>query len=505
MAMRGKAAEQATVNPMLHYLKEEDKWTRTENGARTYRTTGSECLDLFAAAGALRHANDQEIWNRFVRAFAENPDLAIKIVFYARDIRGGLGERRFFRVILSRLAAYAPQTVRKNLKWVEAFGRYDDLLPLLNTQCAGEVVELISEKLKADVEAMEAGGSNISLLAKWLPSVNASNRATVSQARQLAGALGMKERQYRTTLSSLRKQIDILENHLREKDYSFDYEKVPSRASLKYRKAFYRNDEIRYADYIQRVQDNTAKMNTGTLYPYDIIAPIIDSRYQGRLSRGERASLDAMWNSQKDYTMGENALAVVDGSGSMYISTQPSPASVAMSLGIYFGERNEGPFHNHFITFSQSPRLVEIKGRDICEKVTACMSYNEVADTNIERVFQLILDTAVKHDLPQEQMPARLYIISDMEFNICARDAGVTNFENARRLYEVYGYRLPQIVFWNVASRNQQQPVQKNEQGAVLVSGCSPKIFEMATSDKCDPYEYMTEVLSGERYAMIEA
>lgn len=505
MAMRGKAAEQATANPMLYYLKEENQWTRTENGAKTYRTTGSECLDLFAAAGALRHANDGEIWNRFVRAFAENPDLAVKILFYARDIRGGLGERRLFRVIFSKLAGYAPQTVRKNLKWVKEFGRYDDLLPLLNTQCADDVVALIGEQLKADVEAMEAGNGNISLLAKWLPSVNASSRSTVSAARQLAGALGMKERQYRTTLSGLRKQIDILENYLREKDYSFSYEKVPSRASLKYRKAFYRNDEMRYMNYIESVQNNNAKMNTETLYPYDIIAPIIDSRYQGGLSAGERASLDAMWNSQKDYTMGENALAVVDGSGSMYTAAQPSPASVAMSLGIYFGERNEGPFHNHFITFSQSPRLVEIKGRDICEKVTACMSYNEVADTNIERVFRLILDTAVKHQMDQKQMPDRLYIISDMEFNSCARDAGVTNFENARILYEAHGYRLPQIVFWNVASRNLQQPVSKNEQGAILVSGCSPKIFDMATSDRCGPYEYMMEVLSGERYAMIRA
>lgn len=505
MAMRGKAAEQAIGNPMLHYLKEEAAWTRTENGAKTHRTSGSDCLDLFATAGALRHANEQEIWNRFVRAFAEDPDLAMKILFYARDIRGGLGERRFFRIILGRLAGYAPQTVRKNLEWVGEFGRYDDLLPLLNTQCAGEVVELIRGKLQADVESMEVGDGSVSLLAKWLPSINASNRSTVASARKLAGAMGMKERQYRITLSRLRKQIDILENYLREKDYTFDYEKVPSRASLKYRKAFYRNDEIRYVDYIQRVQNNTAKMNTGTLYPYDIITPIIDSRYQGGLPAGERASLDAMWNSQKDYTMGENAIAVVDGSGSMYTGEQPSPAAVAMSLGIYFGERNEGPFQNHFITFSQSPRLVGIKGRDICEKVTACMSYNEVADTNIERVFLLILETAVNHDLPQEQMPGKLYIISDMEFNICARNAGVTNFENARSLYEAYGYRLPQVIFWNVASRNLQQPVKKNDQGAVLVSGCSPKIFEMAMSDKCDPYEYMMEVLSGERYAMIKA
>lgn len=494
---------------MLEYLKKELNWTRTENGAVTHKSTQSACLDLFATIGALRGADEEEIWQRFLNAYCENPLLAMRLLFYARDVRGGLGERRVFRVIWGRLAAYAPESVKKNIRWVGYFGRYDDLLALLDTSLKGEAVEEIREQLWKDMRACEAGKMGISLLAKWMPSVNASCPETVARARQLAKALGMREKEYRTTLSTLRKRIDILENYLRERDYTFSYEKVPSRAGFRYRKAFMRNDELRYREYIERVQAGEAKMNTAALYPYDIIAPVLLSATSGRkasLTREERMAVDAAWNSQADFTKRENALAVIDGSGSMYWNgVRPIPAAVALSLGIYFAERNDGPFRNHFITFSEHPQLVEIRGKDICAKVEYCMRYNEVANTNLERVFRLILDTAVKYRMTQEQLPARIYIISDMEFDVCVRNGSKTNYDNAARMFAAQGYRLPQIVFWNVASRNRQQPVTKDQQGTVLVSGCTPRLFEMAASGQMSPYRYMLDILNGERYAVIEA
>lgn len=494
---------------MLEYLKRELNITRTENGAVTYKSTQSACLDLFASIGALRGADEEEIWQRFLNAYHENPLLAMRLLFYARDVRGGLGERRVFRVILNRLALYAPESVKRNIKWVGCFGRYDDLMTLLDTPLKDEAVEEIRRQLLEDVRACEAGEKGISLLAKWMPSVNASCPETVARARQLARALGMREKEYRLTLTMLRKKIDILENYLRERDYTFSYEKVPSKAGFRYRKAFLRNDGSRYREYIERVQAGEAKMNTAALYPYDIIAPVLSLGTFGRnarLTMDERRVVDAAWNSQKDFTRGENALAVIDGSGSMYWNgVSPIPAAVALSLGIYFAERNEGPFRNHFITFSEHPRLVEIKGNDICAKVQHCMKYNEVANTNLERVFRLILDTAVKHHMTQEDLPARIYIISDMEFDACVRDGGRTNYDNAARMFSAHGYRLPQIVFWNVASRNRQQPVTKDQQGTVLVSGCTPKLFEMAVSGEISPYQYMLDILNGERYAVIEA
>ena len=206
-----------------------------------------------------------------------------------------------------------------------------------------------------------------------------------------------------------------------------------------------------------------------------------------------------------DFATDENALAVVDTSGSMYWGGKPVPAAVAMSLGIYFAQRNTGAFHQHFITFSETPQLVEIKGDDIMEKVRYCMSFNEVANTNLQSVFELILSAAVKNNVSKEEMPSALYIISDMEFDRCIDGAEMTNFEYAKQLYEQHGYDLPRIVFWNVCSRNAQQPVSMNEAGVSLVSGASASVFSLLRSGALTPYAYMMQVLSQERYRSIAA
>ncbi len=485
---------------MLEFLKKESNQTYTENGAVTNRSTGKDCLDLFAAIGALRRENDQEIADRFMRAYTENPDIAMKILFFARDVRGGLGERRVFRSILRWLAANERGSLIRNLGHIAEYGRWDDLLVLLETPCGKETIAVLKKQFHADLAALKNGG-NVSLLGKWLPSVNASNQETVRQAKLLANAFGMKESQYRKALVSLRAHIRILENNLRERDYTFDYAKQPSKAMFKYRSAFIRNDGERYRAFMDKVNKGEAKLHTGTLLPYELVAPF----YKSGVSNEARAAIDATWNALPDFTSGENALAVIDGSGSMYLQADPLPAAVAQSLGIYFAERNKGAFRNHFITFSMTPQLVEIKGRDILDKLRYCSSYNECANTNLEAVFQLILNTAVHNHLHQSDMPEKLYIISDMEFDCCASNAGLSNFELAKRMFEAAGYRLPKIVFWNVASRSRQQPVTENEHGVALVSGCSPRIFSMVMEDLLSPYEFMLSVLNTERYAPIAA
>ena len=485
---------------MLEYIKQEANRTFTENGAVTQITSGSDCLDLFATAGALRSASADEITRRFAGAYREDPGLAMKILFFARDVRGGLGERRFFRVCLDWLARNAPASLRKNIPHIPWFGRWDDLLCLLDTPCQADALALIQTQLRADLEAMDMG-DEVSLLAKWLPSVNASSALAVRQARLIARRLGMTDEQYRKTLVQLRNRIRILENNLRTKDYTFDYAKQPSKALFKYRKAFRRNDGERYGAYLDGVARGEAVLHTGTLAPYEIIRPLLDRNPDP----AELQTLDTTWNAQADFTGGENALVVIDGSGSMYCGGDPLPAAVALSLGIYFAERNTGAFQNHFITFSQNPRLVEIRGGTLREKVAHCRKYNEVANTNLRRVFDLILRTAVKNRVPQEQMPATLYIISDMEFDACAGDADLTNFEYAKQCFAEAGYALPRVVFWNVQSRNQQQPVTMNEQGVALVSGCSPRIFSMLKSGCMTPMAYMLDILGTERYAVITA
>ena len=483
---------------MLEFLKREANKTYTENGSVTYRSTGRDCLDLFATIGALRRESEQEITARFLRAYAEDPDLAMKILFYGRDVRGGLGERRVFRILLRWLAVSKPESVVRNLPYVAEYGRWDDVLVLLDTPCRAEALALLKQQFDADLAALSSDG-DVSLLGKWLPSVNASNDETIRAAKQIANAFGLSDRDYRKALTELRSQIRILENNLRERDYTFDYSKQPSKAMFKYRKAFLRNDAERYGAFMQRVSTGEVKLNTGALYPYEII----EKAYH--CDDAERLSLDATWRALADYTQDENALVVADGSGSMYWGGKPMPAAVAQSLAIYFAEHNRGAFRNHFITFSMNPRLVEIKGRDIVDKARYCETFNECANTNIQKVFELVLNAAVRNRVPQKDLPSTLYIISDMEFDSCAAGASLTNFEYAAKLFRQAGYRLPNVVFWNVSSRNQQQPVTMNEQGVALVSGCSPRIFSMVMEGTLDPFTYMLSVIDTERYAPIMA
>ena len=486
---------------MLNHLKTEANMTFTENGAATYASTLSECLDLFATIGAIRQESDEEITTRFSRAFAENADIAMKILFFGRDVRGGLGERRVFRVIVNWLASHEPSALRRNIALIPEYGRFDDLVALMGTACEKDALAVIREQLCKDLASREG----VSLLAKWLPSVNASNTETVRMGKKIAHALGMTDAEYRRTMVKLRARIRIIENNLREKDYTFDYAAQPSKAMFKYRAAFIRNDGERYGIFMEQVEKGEKTLHTGALAPYEIIAPCVRLWDEPELSAEERKAMDVTWNALEDFTTGENAIVVVDGSGSMYNGDKPMPAAVAMSLGIYFAERNTGAFKGHFITFSENPRLVEIKGRDIVEKVRYCMGYNEVANTNIQRVFELILNAALKNRVPQEEMPARIYIVSDMEFDWCAQDAGLTNFEYAKQLFAEHGYKLPEVVFWNVASRNRQQPVTMNEQGVALVSGCTPRLFSMVAGGEMSPYTVMMVVLQSERYARISA
>ena len=483
---------------MLDHMKRLTDLTRTENGAATLRSTGSECLDLFAAVGALRAADEREIETRFLRAYAENPDIAMKILFYARDIRGGLGERRVFRVLMRYLAMHELPSVLCNLPHVAEFGRWDDVLPLLDTPAGDAAAALLKAQLDADMAALASGGP-VSLLGKWLPSANAHSADAVSAARRLARAFGMTQAQYRRALSALRRAIRILENNLRERDYTFDYAQQPSKAMFRYRRAFLRNDGERYRDFMAQVNRGEAQVHAGTLMPYEIVEAA------SHAAQSDRAALDMTWRALEDFTDGENALVVADGSASMYWSGRPTPASVAQSLAIYFAQRNRGAFRNHFITFSMNPRLVEIKGADIVEQVNYCRTFNECANTDLQKVFALILRAAVENRLPQAELPSTLYIVSDMEFDACAKGASLTNFEQARALYRRYGYRLPRVVFWNVQSRSQQQPVRSNAQGVALVSGCTARIFSQVMKGEMDPYRNMMAVVGSDRYAVVRA
>ena len=455
---------------MLDLLKQTANTAYTENGAVDYFTTGSECLDLFSVIGAIRNREENRIWDHFAGALAEDADTAMKILFYARDIREGLGERHVFRVILRRLAFNATESVLKNLELVPEFGRYDDLLCLLDTPASDGVKKFLHTQLLKDLDALEKDG-NVSLLGKWLPSINASNRQAVQYAVRLARSFRMKYADYRRALSALRARIKIIENNLREKDYSFDYGTQPSKAMLKYRGAFFKNDRQRYDEYLDKVSKGTASINTGTLMPYELVRRC---GFPGHVLDAEmRKSLNVH--------------------------------TVAQSLAIYFAERNTGAFAGHFITFSNQPRLVEIKGSDLKERVDYCHRFDECANTDLKKVFELILAAALRGKVKQKDLPSTVFVISDMEFDRITDNSDATCFEYAGKLFEQNGYRLPKVVFWNVDARGKHQPVTENQQGVVLVSGCTARIFQQVAGGKADPLDYMLEVIGSPRYAAVKA
>ena len=274
---------------------------------------------------------------------------------------------------------------------------------------------------------------------------------------------------------------------------------------FKYRGAFIRNDGERYTEYLNKVHSGKAKMNADRLFPYDIVRAALNTN----ISTEQKLALDAAWKSLPDLNAAkrENTIAVVDGSGSMTCGCGGiRPIDAALSLGIYFAEHNTGAFANHFITFSESPRLVQIKGKDIVSKVSYCSTFNEVADTNLEAVFRLILDTAVRHKVPESELPSKLSIISDMQFNYCIIGGNdEPMFREMRKLYKKHGYKLPDIIFWNVNSRCDAIPVNRSETGAALVSGYSPAVFDMVIGGDISPEKVMNEILSSERYAAISA
>ena len=491
----------------------------TENGAVGFRTTGKELLDLNFGVASLRKAPDIDIIDKFVHAYFEDKMSAVKWLFYARDAREGLGERRLFRVVMEEFADQEPKAAKELIKLVPEYGRWDDLWCLLDGKLVDDVVALVQTQLTEDFENM-SNGKSISLLAKWMPSANASSEQTKKYAKILCKKFGETPRNYRKFLSQMRGYIDVVERKMSAKEWgAINYEAVPSRANLVYNGAFLRNDEDRRRAYLAALEKGEAKINASVLFPHDIVHKYA---YTGRVD----AALEGMWKALPDTVKGcGNTIVVADGSGSMSVrvgNTDVSALEVANSLAIYFAERSSGEFKDKYITFSERPQLVDLsQGKNLREKLAIAKMHNEVANTNIEAVFDLILSTAVNNRMSQDDIPTNILIVSDMEFDACAttnttgRSTGwgwsgprvrptETLFETIAKKYAAHGYKLPRLVFWNVNSRTGTIPVQQNDLGVALVSGFSVNIVKMVMSNKTDPYECLLETLNSERYQAVE-
>lgn len=501
------------MNTLMQGLKTNNNLVPTQNGGRTHRTTNSDVLDLFAMGGAYRNRSDDDVLNLFVKAYREDKLLALKCLFYLRDIRGGQGERRFFRKCIEWLADKDKSVMSKNLINVPKFGRWDDLYSLFGTQLKSSTLNFMKQQLTEDLKS-----EHPSLLAKWMKSENASSNSSKRLAKETRDYWHWGAKQYRSALSSLRRKIDIVERKMSNDEWpEIKYETVPSKAGLQYRKAFYRHDEARYSAF---VNDKTKKVKAGALYPYEVVSKAISfvPRYDNNV---EREAINKFWDNLTNYfdKATFNGIAMVDTSGSMTWAARSSvkPIDVAVSLGMYLAERAHGPFQNHYISFSSRPQLIEINGYDFVDKVKRIVATNLCQNTNIEAAFDMLLKTAKQYHVPDKDMPKNIIVISDMEFDAGSRDyrSGFcdsdatscwdkahisTTMENIADKWVEQGYTLPNLIYWNVNAMQDNIPMTGSR--VSFVSGFSPSIFETIMTGKTG-YELMLDKLNSERYESV--
>jgi hypothetical protein len=495
-------------------MKQASNFTYTENGAITHKTTESALLDMFAMGGAMRQRSIGDVTLMFKKAYQENPVYALKCLFYLRDVRGGQGERRFFRECMKWLAKNDKAAAQRNLQYVAEFGRWDDLYCFVGTSLEENAFKIMKEQFILDLNCKTP-----SLLAKWLHSENATSKENAKLGALTCQYFGCSPKQYRKHLSTLREHIRVLERLMSQNRWNeIEFDKIPSKAGLKYKNAFARRDIIK-AKYEKFAKDENTKVNAGTLYPYEVVEKAINLMGSNQwynygknvvLDDTDRLMINKYWDNLTDYFNGSNlnALCMVDTSGSM----TGTPINVATSLGLYCAEKAGGPFANHYISFSYRPQLIECEGVDFCDKVDRIVRTNLCENTNIEAAFDMLLNTAKSNRLSQDELPNTIIVISDMEFDSatgwcrnysgCGTEGAETLMEGIARKWRANGYEVPHLIYWNVNARQNNIPMLGNGRIS-YVSGFSPSIFQTIVTGKTG-YELMMECLNKERYSVIQ-
>lgn len=451
----------------------------TDNGARTNHSSLDSLLDLFFVIGASR---GKDISYLFTRAMVQDPELVGRVLLWARDIRGGAGERDTFRKLVvnyidSLDSAKAESFVRK----IVEVGRWDDLFVLFGTNHENLALSLFKEGLEA----------KNGLCAKWIPRQGANSR-------KIAKFMGIHNpKVWRKLLVSL---SNTVEQKMCAKEWDkIVYEHVPSVASSRYKKAFNRNDTVRFAAYVEALLKGEAKINASAIFPHDIIK----GSHRG-VPETEKKHIVAQWAALPNYMEGatRRILPMVDVSGSMTceVSRGLTALDVAVALGLYISERNEGIFKDQFLTFSATPELVQLKG-DVVQRLLSMHRASWDMNTDLNKAFRVVLDSAKRHNVPKEQMPNQILILSDMEFDEACEGNSITNFQAIEKLYEESGYEMPEVVFWNLNGRAGNVPVTRHQSGTCLVSGFSPSILKRIVKGVVNPQQIMMDTIMDERYS----
>lgn len=481
----------------------------TENGAIGYKTTGHPLLDINFAASSLRNKSDREIVDMFEKAYYDTPLDSILWLFYLRDVRGGMGERRSFRIILKHMAENHPKEIAGVIPYIAEYGRYDDMWVLLETQFKDPVIKLIKEQIVSDLNGVKEN-KPISLLGKWLPSRCSNNIKNKQYINLICTNLGISPYTYQKITSALRKHLKIVECDMSAGRWSvIDYNKVPAKANLLYNSAFLKHDEERRRKFLSALENHEdgVKINAGTLFPHDIVHKYWN---HGKLDQ----TLEELWKALPGETGDANTMIVCDGSGSMWQPIDRKAGNNSLlaveacfALTIYFAERMGGVYKNKFITFGSRPEYISIANcKTLKNKIDLLRMYEDCSSTNVEAVFDMVLKTAVTNHLTQDQLPGTVLVLSDMEFDdpyACSPRLNATLFDYITERYKNAGYKMPKLAFWNLCSRTGTIPMKQNKNGLVLVSGFSPATMKMVMSGNLDPFDAMLDVLYTERYRPI--
>lgn len=477
--------------------KKEENFTRTENGAVAIKSTGDACLDLFSTIGSLREADETRICRLFADAYNENALLATKILFYGRDIREGLGERETFRILIRYVATYHPEALRHNLDLIGVYGRYDDLYSLIGTPLENDMWAAMKKQFEEDLKNFQKGNA-ISLLAKWIKTADSKVKQTRKLGILTAQKLGYLVYNFKRIVRAMRKHIGVVESLMSTGQWDkIKYSEVPSRAMMIYRNAFKKHDEDRYNNFINKAVTGEEKINSSTLYPYDLIEKIMVGFFDKIISD---KTIEAQWRQLPNYVEeGTNALVIADTSGSMY----GRPIYTSIGLAVYFAERNKGAYHNMWISFSSNPKIQMLRGETLAQKLQSMDMSCWGNNTDLKAAFELVLKIAEENNVPADEMPKSLIVISDMEIDYCG-NKDWTFYDKMKHKFEKHGYQIPNIVFWNVDSRHDVFHADKSRKGVQLCSGQSTTVFKQIMDIiGYTPLEMMEKVINSERYEPI--
>ena len=501
-------------NTFLDSIKREMNYTETENGGITHKSTLDAVYDMFALGGAYRSRSDEDCILLFKKALEENEELALKCLFYLRDIRGGQGERRFFRVCFKWLAKNYPELAFRNLDNIPEYGRWDDLYCVEGTELRTDAFDVIQCQLNKDLMSLKEGEKEgVSLLGKWLKSENASAEDTKYLANQTRIAFGYSHKKYRKILSALRTRINIVEKLMSEGRWEeIEFAKLPSKAGLIYRNAFAHNDLIK-DKYEAFINSKETKVNATTLYPYEIVKKVTDTLdYWGHtdLEETEREVLNKYWANQDTSMFNEasSILCVCDTSGSMTskYGTSVAPIDIAISLSMICAENNKSDFKNKYISFSSRPQFIEIEGVDFVDKVQRIYRQNLCENTDLKATFDLIKNAILKTK-KIEDLPKTIVVLSDMEIDSMSywRDKSrvKTEMELMREEWARDGLKLPRLVYWNCAARNNNILDEIDNDDITYVSGASPIIFNSILRGLSGK-QLMLEKLNSKRYENVK-